>query len=104
MSYTVRPGLLHACRQEIICPGELADKMYLIASGEVEILQGVTGGIAGDESLISGVHMDLGECQDGDMFDSSVPDLSSSPTGGWNPCVGSRKEAGCMSSSTTHLP
>lgn len=84
----MRPDLLidHKRRctcewQEIICTGELADKMYLIARGEVEILQEVSAGVAGGDALISGVEMDLGDCQDGDVFDSCVPDLSSSPTG-----------------------
>ena len=105
--------LLLTCRQEIICAGELADKMYLIASGEVEILQEVSAGVAGGDALISGVEMDFGDCQDGDMFDSCVPDLSSSPTGGCGALVGMGMRQGPLRASekcehvcnfATHLP
>jgi CRP-like cAMP-binding protein len=69
--------LLHR-RQELIAAGEVADRIYLIARGEVEIVQGQ---VAGHEPLISGVEVELGpDAQDADMWDSTqVSDISKSP-------------------------
>jgi hypothetical protein len=65
-------------RQELIAAGEIADRIYLIARGEVEIVQ---GHVSGHEPLISGVEVELGaDAADADMWDSTqVSDISKSP-------------------------
>eukprot|EP00882_Tetradesmus_deserticola_P008723 GHRQ01009199.1.p1 GENE.GHRQ01009199.1~~GHRQ01009199.1.p1 ORF type:complete len:243 (+),score=92.16 GHRQ01009199.1:827-1555(+) len=70
-------SLIH--RQELIAAGEPADRIYLIARGEVEILQGQG---AGQEPLLGGgEYVELGpDALDADMWDSAqAGDISRSP-------------------------
>eukprot|EP00879_Flechtneria_rotunda_P016543 GHRR01017312.1.p1 GENE.GHRR01017312.1~~GHRR01017312.1.p1 ORF type:complete len:426 (+),score=183.95 GHRR01017312.1:923-2200(+) len=67
--------------QELIAAGEAADRIYLIASGGVEMLQPAGAGPgSGAEPLISGLEVEVGDPQDSDMWDdNSISELSSSP-------------------------
>eukprot|EP00775_Hariotina_reticulata_P008788 gene8788-8966_t len=70
--------------QEVISVGEVADCIYLIAHGEVEIVEGAGGSSSTNSSheplLISGLQVDLAEQHDSDVWDGEpVRDLSSSP-------------------------
>jgi CRP-like cAMP-binding protein len=68
--------LFYPARQELIAAGEVADRIYLIARGEVEIVQ---GHVSGHEPLISGVEVEP-DAQDADMWDNTqVSDISKSP-------------------------
>jgi hypothetical protein len=89
-------------RQVLVAVGDAADQLFLIATGEVEIIapaptpdcpSAISGppsavGAAGTEPLISGLRMGACDPYDGELWDSShnVSELSSSP-GAWCPWV-----------------
>ncbi len=103
LTFIVTPLLVLDCdrRQEIVSAGDSANKIFLIASGEVEILSDASGSTPGSSfdggarevsssGLISGFEMEVGDAHDGDMFDVRVSDMAASPEGMWQQqCRGS---------------
>lgn len=75
---------LCCCRHELISPGAVADRIYLIARGEVEIITQCGAHLSAQEPLVTGLDVDLGEAHDStDMWDSTqVSDISKDP-GEW---------------------
>jgi hypothetical protein len=77
------------CRQQLIAPGQVADCMYLISSGDLEILSPVgqvgPGGGPDAGPLISGLDLaQLQEQADPDVWDTTtVSDISKEPGGEW---------------------
>jgi len=78
--------VVHSCRQQLIAPGEVADCIYLIGSGELEIFSpsGPGCGLSLSEPLISGLDLtNMQEQADPDVWDSTtVSDISKEPGGG----------------------
>lgn len=70
------------CRQELISPGDIADRIYLIARGEVEIVAGGSAQLAAHEPLVTGLDVDLGDAQhdSSELWDTMhVADISKDP-------------------------
>lgn len=86
--------LCYSCRQQLITPGQAADRIYLISHGELEIFSPVCPpgceGLSLSEPLISGLDLaHLQEQADPDVWDTtSVSDISKEPGGGFQGLLG----------------